>query len=106
MDFFGIGHIDKKYVMAIVATVVIVFSTLFYFADWWGQSVLNDTKNLSEEEKMDILNALAENSPPPPSVADRREIVNGLAKQNTAGYQYSEEGKLQVLRQLEANSKN
>lgn len=96
----------KKYsiVLSIIILVVIISIAFFLyeFSNNTGELKSEPKKTFSKEEKLEILDSLSESSKDIPSIEERREILNNITQSRSDDlYNYSEEGKLQILRSLQ-----
>jgi hypothetical protein len=89
----------------IIAVVVIVIAALFvymYSNDIELLDKTSDKKVFSEEEKFEILKSLSGDQDNSLSIEEKRKILEGVSENKPAdAYEYSEEGKLQILRSLQ-----
>ena len=72
------------------------------FSNNTGELKSEPKKIFSEGEKLEILDSLSGNSEDIPSIEERREILNNVTQSRSDDlFNYSEEGKLQILRSLQ-----
>ena len=95
----------KKLLSLIVIVAVLIIAAFFvyiYSGDIKLIDVTNNEKTFSEEEKLEILNSLSESADDTLSIEEKRAILEDVSKNKAAdAYEYSEEGKLQILRTLQ-----
>lgn len=96
MDFL---RSKREYIPFVIGLIVLIIFGVYYF--FYTPRMGTPTGGMTETQKLNILSELEKNSPPPPSPSTQQKILNDLSKQSKSGYQYTEEGKLQILQQLQ-----
>ncbi|MEK7589771.1 MAG: hypothetical protein AAB475_00760 [Patescibacteria group bacterium] len=97
-------HKESKIILTIIAVIIVIaaFFIYIYSNDINLLDRASDKKIFSEDEKLEILNNLSGNPDKIPSIEERKEILNNISKNKPAdAYEYSGEGKLQILRELQ-----
>ncbi|MDP6249546.1 MAG: hypothetical protein QGH85_02075 [Candidatus Pacebacteria bacterium] len=97
---------NKKHpiILYIILLVVIIGVAFFLYEGYLNTGSLNSgfKKTFTKEEKLEILDSLSSDSEDIPSIEERREILNNVTQSRSNDlYNYSEEGKLQILRSLQ-----
>ena len=97
MDAF---HIKREYLPVTIAIVVIaIVLGVYYFTSPRISNTNNSSMSASDEEKMLLLQQL-EAQGSSTSGASKRKTLDSLSNQS-GSYQYSEQGKLQILESLQ-----
>lgn len=97
MDF----HTDiKKENRAILFALLFLVAGLVVYSVMYSQNPERQGGELTEQDKLKILNQLKENAPTPPSLGERAATLDTLSEPQSDAYEYSDEGKLQILRSL------
>ena len=98
---------DKKYptIIVVIIVVILIIIGFFLYTSTYDITLLertSDKKVFSEEEKFEILDSLSKDSENTLSIEEKRSILNDISNNKAEdAYNYSEEGKLQILRSLE-----
>jgi hypothetical protein len=99
------SFLKKEYIPAVLAAIVVagVLIVYLYSTGYFGVNV-STTGELTEAQKLKILENLKNTSAPVQSVEEKKKILEALSQQSGSGYEYSEEGRLQILHQLKEQS--
>lgn len=98
------SHKKRPIAFYVIILIVIIGVALFIYGGYLNTGSLIDgsKKNFTKEEKLEILESLSGDPQAIPSIEERREILNNVTKSRSEDlYNYSEEGKLQILRSLQ-----
>jgi|TARA_B100000959_G_C14645153_1_gene485963 hypothetical protein len=103
---FGQNPPHKGYPVALYVIFLIIIAGVVFFlyisSSDTGLFESESKKTFTKEEKLEILDSLSSDSEDIPSIEERREILNNVTQSRSNDlYNYSEEGKLQILRSLQ-----
>lgn len=97
-------RLPREYIPIIVAAWILVIVTIVYLYQSYSsrsdEELLVPASQLTDEQKLDILENLRKKAPAVDTNLDKGAILEDLSSRGEENYQYSEEGKLQILEGL------
>ncbi|MBL7045171.1 MAG: hypothetical protein ISR98_01045 [Parcubacteria group bacterium] len=98
-------HKERIKVYYLIIAIVVVVVAIFVYInsnDIKLTERISDKDSFTEQEKLEILNSLSGDAENTLSIEEKREILGNISNNKPSdAFEFSEEGKLQILRSLQ-----